>query len=127
MGKILKIFSIILSDLFLVSLFLYLAAVRADLSLGGLLSRAFNLNILLAILFLSGIGAVFCFHPAEETSAGQQPRRLWFYTVALSILIGVTVFEVLNPLSAWAPLMGVASGAIVFLTSFVMIREYGNK
>lgn len=127
MEKILKLFSLLFSDLFLVSLFLYLAAVHADLSLDGLLSRAFNLNILLVILLLSGIGSVFCFKPAEETSVEQPQRRLWFYVIALSILIGVIVFEALKPLSPWAIFMGSAAGAIVFLTSFVMIREYGNK
>lgn len=127
MEKFLKLFSALCSDLFLVSLFLYLAAARIDLSFGGLLSRAFNINILLFILLVSGIGAVFCPQLSKETCAQSQPRRMWFYTGALSILIGSIVFEILRALSSWALFMGGAAGVIVFLTSFVMIREYGNK
>lgn len=115
------------SDTFLVSLFLYVAAVRIDLSLEGLISRAFNPNILLLVVLLSGLGSVLCRSSKEESQKdAAPPRRLWFYITLISGFIGAIVFEVLKGPSSWALILGIAAGAIVFLTGFAMIRQYEN-
>lgn len=126
MEKRITLFSFIFSDTFLVSLFLYCAAVRIDLSFEGFISRAFNPTIMLLIVILSGLGSVLCWSPAHEHNARKAPRRLWFYTGLISLFIGSIVFEVLKSISSWALLLSVAAGAIVFLASSAMIREYGN-
>ena len=112
-----------LSDLFLVSLFLYLAAVRIDLSLEGLISRAVPLNSILLICMLAGIGAVLLPSDQERVRAQRAPVRLWIYAVLLSTFIGSIIAEILRDLSPWALLMGCAGGFIVFLVCFAIIRQ----
>ncbi|MBI4599673.1 hypothetical protein HY732_02005 [Candidatus Uhrbacteria bacterium] len=123
MEKTLNTLSLMLSDLFMVSLFLYLAAVRIDLSLEGLISRAFNPTILLLICLLSGIGATLCADPERADEQWRAPKRLWVYAVFLSALIGSIVYEALQALSPWALILSGAAAVIVFLASFAIIQS----
>ncbi len=121
MEKILKILSSALSDLFLVSLFFYLAAVRIDLSFEGVVSRAVNLNLLLITCIIAGIVAIVFPRDADEGANEMPPRRLWAYVVVLSVMVGSIVVKILESLSPWALLIGVAGGFVVFLAGSAMI------
>lgn len=115
--------SVIVSDIFLVSLFLYLAAVRLDLSLEGLISRAVPLNTVLLVVLLSGITAALLSSPVEAPVPVRAPRRVWVYALLISIFIGSIVSEILKDLSSGAHLIGLAAGVVVFLVSFVIISD----
>ena len=123
MAKIRKVITLVSSDLFLVALFLYLAAVRIDLSLDGLISRAFNPSVLLFICLLSGVGTILCDDSHEESARAPMQKRVWFYGAIFSMLVGSIVYEVLKELSSWALLLGPLAAFIVFLTSFVIIQS----
>ncbi|MEK7123044.1 MAG: hypothetical protein AAB855_04280 [Patescibacteria group bacterium] len=114
--------STMVSDVFLVSLFFYLAAVRIDLSMSGLISRAFPLNILLLIVVLSGLANVLV-PPKDEQTYQKPAKRLWVYVVLISIFIGSIVVEILKNVSPWALLIGCAAGFIVFFVGFAIIRQ----
>lgn len=121
--KIIPLLSVIVSDIFLVSLFLYLAAVRLDLSLEGLFSRAVPLNTVLLVVLLSGITAALLSSPVEAPVPVRAPRRVWVYALLISIFIGSIVSEILKDLSSGAHLIGLAAGFVVFLVSFVIISD----
>lgn len=123
MEKILKLLSLALSDLFLVSLFLYLAAVRIDLSFDGVISRAFNLNILLIICIIAGVVAIVLPGNEDEGASETPPRRLWAHIIVLSVMVGSIVVKVLESLSPWALLIGAAGGFVVFLAGSAMMRQ----
>lgn len=106
-----------LSDIFLASLFLYLAAVYIDLSFEGVVSRAFNVTILLIICIASGIGTVLFPHP----------RRSWVPIVVLSVMVGSIVAKISESLSPLALLIGAAGGIVVFLAGSAMIRQYDGE
>lgn len=114
------------SDTFMVSLFLYLALVRIDLSLEGFVSRAFNLNILLIVCILSGVGTVLLDTPPKEGEERPLPRRSWIYAGALSMLVGSLIYQILVLLTPWALIMALGGTSVVFLIFFAMIREYGK-
>lgn len=123
MEKILRLLSLALSDLFLVSFFLYLAAVRIDLSLDGVVSRAFNLNILLIICVIAGVVAIVLPGNEDEGASEAPPRRLWAYIIVLSVMVGSIVAKILEPLSLWALLIGAAGGFVVFLAGSAMMLQ----
>lgn len=128
MEKILRLLSLALSDLFLVSLFLYLAAVRIDLSFDGVVSRAFNLNLLLITCIIAGVGAIVFPGNTDEGASEIPPRRLWAYIIVLSIMVGSIVAKFLESLSPWALLIGAAAGFVVFLAgSAMMLQDHENK
>lgn len=121
--KIIPHLSVIISDTFLVSLFLYLAAVHIDLSLEGLISRAVPLNTFLLIVLLSGIAAVLLPQSAETPVSVNAPWRMWVYAMLISVFIGSIVTEILKNLSSWALLIGLAAAFVVFLVSFAIICD----
>lgn len=131
MEKILRPLSSALSDLFLVSLFLYLAAVRIDLSFDGIVSRAVNLNLLLITCVIAGVVAIVFPGNTDEEVSEMPPRRLWAYIIVLSVMVGSIVVKILESLSPWALLIGAAGGFVVFLAGSAMIwhdrREGGSQ
>ena len=122
MGTLKRILPVIFSDLFFTSFFLYLAAVRIDLTLEGIISRTFPLNILLLVFLLSGIAAVLFPSPQKPLAKQRLPIRMWVYAVLIALFVGSIVAEDLYDFSSAALLMGVAAGFVVFLVSFAIIR-----
>lgn len=116
------------SDLFLVLLFLYLAAVRIDLSFDGVVSRAVNLNLLLITCIIAGVVAIVFPGNTDEEASEMPPRRLWAYIIVLSIMVASIVTKILEPLSSWALLIGGAGGFVVFLAgSAMMLRDHKRE
>lgn len=127
MEKILRLLSSALSDLFLVSLFLYFAAVRIDLSFDGVISRAVNLNFLLITCIIAGVVAIVLPRDTDEGVNEMPPRRLWAYIVVLSVMVGSIVAKILESLSPWALLIGAAGGFVVFLAGSAMMLQDRKK
>lgn len=115
--------SVIVSDTFLVSLFLYLAAVRIDVSLEGLISRAVPLNAVLLVVLLSGIASALVSSSVETSVPVRTPRRVWVYAALISIFIGSIVSEILKDFSPFAHLIGLAVSFVVFLVSFAILYD----
>ena len=118
-----KLLSTTLSDLFLASLFLYLAGMLVDLFEPGFVSRAFNLSILLAVCGGAGFLSILIGQPEEEQKKRPQ-IFFWIYTVALSIAAGIMIWQAMIPFSSFALIFGAGGGSIVFYACFaMMIRD----
>jgi|GEM_PF-2646690 len=116
-------FAAIASDLFLVSLFLYLAVMRLEQSIPGIVSRAFNPAILLAICIVSGILAIFL-PRSQEKNDRQNAAWGWIVAVLLCFMTGSFIYTALVPATGWAPLFALAGGSIVFLASFAILNAH---
>ena len=117
-----KIASTILSDLFLTSLFLYLAGMLADSFAPGIISRALNLSILLAVCVCAGIFSILI-GPPEEKHKNKQSVLLWAYIMFLTSVTGIMIWQTLAPLSRFAVLFAIAGACIVFFALFAMMRD----
>lgn len=116
-----NLFATIVSDLFLASLFLYLAGMCADLFSPGIISRALNLSLVLVVCIAAGIFSILLGPPQEEQQK-QSSVFLWVYCVALSIAGGFMIWQALVPFSPHAVLFGLAGASIVFFTCFAMMN-----
>lgn len=112
----------ILSDLFLASLFLYLAGTLLDLFSPGIVSRALNLSTILAVCMVAGIVSILLGPPQEEYQ-GKASVFLWIYSSALSIGGGIMIWQALEPLSSFALVFGGAGALIVFFACFAMMSS----
>jgi len=111
-----------LADLFLASLFLYLAGMLIDLFEPGIVSRAFNLTILLGLCLGAGIFSILLGHP-EETAENEPTIFHWIFTCLLSIGSGIMIWQAMVSSSSFALLFGGTGAMIVFFACFAMMKD----
>lgn len=110
------------SDVFLASLFLYLAGAYIDLSQPGIISRALNLSTLLVVCVVAGALSILI-GKSDEEKQKKSSVVLWVYTGAVSIAVGALIWQALLPFSHFALIFGAGGASIVFFACFAMMSS----
>lgn len=110
------------SDVFLASLFLYLAGAYIDLSQPGIISRALNLSTLLMVCVVAGALSILI-GKSDEEKQKKSSVVLWVYTGAVSIAVGALIWQALLPFSHFALIFGAGGASIVFFACFAMMSS----
>lgn len=120
-----RLLSIIISDIFLISLVLYLGSMFTEQFMPGLISRAFNVTYLLLACIVSGALSICLPVPSEAVSSKKSPLVI-ILSALISIGIGSTIWHLLL-VSPFARIFGIAGSFIVFFAFFAMMSDNNSK
>lgn len=119
------VINIVSKELFQVSLITYLLLLLAETVKTGFVSLFFNLNWLLMVVLLSGIGMVLTTDERLESKAQSQrnPKYDFYFVFGLAIVGGVLVFYKTFDLGFISIILMEITALLIIIVSYLILRE----
>ncbi|MDO8490226.1 MAG: hypothetical protein Q7S47_02300 [bacterium] len=112
-------FAQLVFDIFAFSLLAYLAILFAELAKKGIITNYFNTTYLLAIVVISGVGAVLLPSSTEKKSHWSAYCVLF----AVSLYSGILIYQQALSSGTWAYLFGFGAFCIPFCCGLIIISN----
>lgn len=116
---------IICEETFQISLAGYLILLLVETVKEGFVSNFFNLNILLGIILISGIGMAVLGGKSQELTRTKENHLYWGF--AFSIITACIVYYKIQNLGTFAIIISIASFLIVLLFSYLIQIDEGTS
>ncbi len=114
---------VIIAEIFKVSLLTYFILFIVEEFNEGIISNYFNLNILLTIIVVAGIGTVLLNTDDQiEQRKGLRAKEL-FTIIAVAIIGGALVFFKLRDIGVTAYIVSFLSIVLIFIISILIIND----